>query len=362
MIDVGVPADAPREADHDRRTPPASRADRRAAAARHGDVPGAGDPAQRRPAAQHRAHQRRRCGATARSCWSPAATRRSRRPGPDELYAVGVLGSVARMVRLPDGTLRVLIQGGPRVRVKEWVSRPSRISSPRSSAAPDEVRESAQLEALARNVQRTFSSIVGQVPYLPEELQVMVANVDDPVMLSHLIAGALRLPTDEKQALLEELDVTKRLRRLSEILARELEVVALGHQDPVPGPVRAREGPARVLPAPAAQGDPGRAGRGRRGAGRGQRAARPARGAASLPEEVAQAGRARAGPARAAAAGDGRVRRRPHLPGVDRVAAVGHVDRGQPRPRARPRGARRPTTTTSSRSRTASSSSWRCGR
>ena len=55
----------------------------------------------------------------------------------------------------------------------------------------------------------------------------MVANVDDPVMLSHLIAGALRLPTEEKQALLEELDVTKRLRRLSEILARELEVVAL---------------------------------------------------------------------------------------------------------------------------------------
>ena len=79
-----------------------------------------------------------------------------------------------------------------------------------------------------RNVQQTFTSIVGQVPYLPEELQVMVANVDDPIVLSHVIAGALRLKTDEKQELLEELDVAKRLRRLSEILARELEVVALG--------------------------------------------------------------------------------------------------------------------------------------
>ena len=58
----------------------------------------------------------------------------------------------------------------------------------------------------------------------------MVANVEDPVMLSHLIAGALRLPTAEKQALLEELDVNKRLRRLSQILARELEVVAIGTQ------------------------------------------------------------------------------------------------------------------------------------
>ncbi len=147
-------------------------------------------------------------------------------PGPDELYSVGVLGSIARMVRLPDGTLRVLVQGGPRVRVSEWVqTEPYLVAE--VDHARDRVRESAQLEALARNVQRTFSSIVGQVPYLPEELQVMVANVDDPVILSHLIAGALRLPTEEKQALLEELDVTKRLRRLSEILARELEVVAL---------------------------------------------------------------------------------------------------------------------------------------
>jgi ATP-dependent Lon protease len=66
------------------------------------------------------------------------------------------------------------------------------------------------------------------VPYLPQELQIMVANVEDPSALTHLIASALRLRTDEKQALLEELDVAKRLRRLSEILARELEVVAIG--------------------------------------------------------------------------------------------------------------------------------------
>ena len=55
-----------------------------------------------------------------------------------------------------------------------------------------------------------------------------VANLDDPSALSHLIAGALRIKTEEKQELLEEVDVAKRLRRLSEILARELEVVAIG--------------------------------------------------------------------------------------------------------------------------------------
>ena len=168
----------------------------------------------------------------------------------------------------------------------------------------------------------------------------MVANVDDPSALTHLIAGALRLRTEEKQQLLEEVDVAKRLRRLSEILARELEVVADRLEDPVAGPVRARQGSARVLPAPAAQGDPGGARRGRRGPGRGQRAARTAR-RDRAPRGGPQAGRPRARAARAAPAGDGRVRRRARLSRVDRVAAVGQLDRGQPRSGARARGARR---------------------
>jgi ATP-dependent Lon protease len=148
-------------------------------------------------------------------------------PGPAELYEVGVLGVVARMIRLPDGSLRVLIGGGQRVRIEDWVqTEPYLVAT--VAEAPDVVAQNAELVALMRNVQQTFTSIVGEVPYLPEELQVMVANVDDPSVLSHLIAGALRLPTAEKQALLEEVDVAKRLRRLSEILARELEVVAIG--------------------------------------------------------------------------------------------------------------------------------------
>jgi ATP-dependent Lon protease len=79
-----------------------------------------------------------------------------------------------------------------------------------------------------RNVQTTFGQIVEALPYLPEELQVAVANIDDPGALSHLIAGSLRLKTEEKQALLEEADVALRLRRIAEILARELEVIQIG--------------------------------------------------------------------------------------------------------------------------------------
>ena len=148
-------------------------------------------------------------------------------PGPQDLYDVGVIGVIARMIRVPDGTLRVLIQGGQRVHFDRWVaSDPYLVAE--VSERPDVVVASPELTALMRNVQQTFTTIAGDVPYLPDELQIMVANVDDPSLLTHLIGGALRLKTDDRQALLEEVDVAKRLRRLSEILARELEVVEIG--------------------------------------------------------------------------------------------------------------------------------------
>jgi ATP-dependent Lon protease len=148
-------------------------------------------------------------------------------PGPDDLYDVGVAGTVARMMKVPDGTLRILVQGSERIRILDYVSeRPYLVA--RIEEMPDETVESTELEALTRNVQSTFSEIIEAIPYLPEELQLAVANLDEPSALSHLIAGALRISTEEKQELLETVDVTRRLRRLSQILTRELEVVQLG--------------------------------------------------------------------------------------------------------------------------------------
>jgi ATP-dependent Lon protease len=148
-------------------------------------------------------------------------------PGPDQLYDVGVAGVVARMLKVPDGTMRVLVQGTQRVRIDEYIAEEPYLVA-RISELPDVVEPSAELEALTRNVQNTFSQIIEGIPYLPEELQLAVANVDDPSALCHLIAGAMRISSEEKQEVLEEVDVAKRLRRLSEILARELEVVQLG--------------------------------------------------------------------------------------------------------------------------------------
>jgi len=150
-------------------------------------------------------------------------------PGPDDLYDVGVVGVVARMIQVPDGSLRILVQGTQRVRLGSYVAEQPYLVA-RISELPDVSEPSAELEALTRNVQRTFSEIIEQIPYLPEELQMAVANIEDPAALGHLIVGALRIETGEKQQLLEEIDVAKRLRHLSGILARELEVVQLGTQ------------------------------------------------------------------------------------------------------------------------------------
>lgn len=148
-------------------------------------------------------------------------------PGPDELYDVGVAGIVARMLKVPDGSIRILVQATQRIRVDDYVSTDPYLLA-KISELPDVVAESPELEALTHNVQRSFSQIIEEIPYLPEELQLAVTNIDDPSALAHLIAGALRIPTEEKQELLEQVDVTKRLRRLSEVLAREVEVVELG--------------------------------------------------------------------------------------------------------------------------------------
>jgi ATP-dependent Lon protease len=151
-------------------------------------------------------------------------------PGPEDLYDVGVVGAIARMIKVPDGTMRVLVQGGQRVHIDHWVRETPYLVAEVTERPDVAPLADAELEALVRNVRQTFSSIVEGNPYLPEELQLAIANIDDPGALSHLIAGSLRIKPEEKQELLEEVDVAKRLRHLVEILARELEVISIGSQ------------------------------------------------------------------------------------------------------------------------------------
>jgi ATP-dependent Lon protease len=148
-------------------------------------------------------------------------------PGWDDLFDVGTAAIVHKLIKVPDGTLRILVQGLQRIRLDSPLHDDPYLVG-EFSVVPDVVNETRELEALTRNVQMLFGRIVGLVPYLPAELELAAANVDDPSALSHLVASTLRLKTEEKQQLLEEPDVEKRLRELSAILSRELEVFELG--------------------------------------------------------------------------------------------------------------------------------------
>ncbi|HET7554661.1 MAG TPA: endopeptidase La, partial [Gaiellaceae bacterium] len=148
-------------------------------------------------------------------------------PGWDDLYEVGTAAVVHKMIRVPDGTLRILVQGVARIRLTERAQDDPYLVG-EFEVVEDEVEETPELEALTRSVQTEFGRLISLVPYLPSELELAAANVDDPSALSHLVASTLRLKTHEKQALLEQRDVTARLRDVLRILTRELEVVELG--------------------------------------------------------------------------------------------------------------------------------------
>ncbi len=148
-------------------------------------------------------------------------------PGWDDLYDVGTAAIVHKLIRVPDGTLRILVQGLRRIKLERRVGDDPYLIG-EFEEVPDEVEETRELEALTRNVQNLFGRIIAAVPYLPEELQIAAANVDDPSALSHLVASTMRVKTDEKQALLDTADVEERLHAISRMLSRELEVIELG--------------------------------------------------------------------------------------------------------------------------------------
>ena len=201
--------------------------------------------------------------------------------------------------------------------------------------------------------------MVDQSQQVPEELQVAAMNTREPGRLADLLGSSLPFTIEEKQKLLGEINVRARLERLGQFLSRQLAVLELSTKIQEQVGSRAHQGPARPLPPPADQGDPGGAGRGR---GREPRARR-ALGAA----QEGQAPRRGPGRGRArdrAAGGDapqlGRVLDRPDLP---RLAGDPPLEQGRAATGSTCGGPGRsstPTTTTSRRSRNGSSNTWPC--
>ncbi|MFH1826583.1 MAG: endopeptidase La [bacterium] len=156
-------------------------------------------------------------------------------PDPKNISKVGTLAEIVQMLELPDGTTKILAEGICRVQIESYVSESPffRVAVSRI-AEPDEI--TVEAEALVRTIIKQFESYVKLNRRIPSETLLSIINVDNPGRLADLIASYLTLKVEEKQAILETIKVEKRLKKLSEILDKEIEV--LGMEKKLQGKVR----------------------------------------------------------------------------------------------------------------------------
>jgi ATP-dependent Lon protease len=150
-------------------------------------------------------------------------------PGPGDVYDIGVAASIHRMIKAPDGTIRLLVQGIERIRIDEWLGSQPYLRA-RVSVLPDEVDEGLEVEALMRNATDLLRRLVSLVSQLPDELLMAAINLDDPRQLVYFIATNIRMELPDSQAILEINSVREKLLRLTSILTKELEVLELGRK------------------------------------------------------------------------------------------------------------------------------------
>ncbi len=150
-------------------------------------------------------------------------------PTSKDLHDFGCMARVLKMLKFPDESVRVLVQGLKRVKISRY-ERELPFVRAKISVVEDVYENDIQLEALGRNATKQFQQIIALSPGLPEELKVALINIDDPGKLSDLIAANLNIPLPEKQKFLHMRNVKERLTRLSTFLQKEFEVLQLGSE------------------------------------------------------------------------------------------------------------------------------------
>ncbi|HTV72409.1 MAG TPA: endopeptidase La [Candidatus Acidoferrales bacterium] len=150
-------------------------------------------------------------------------------PGADDVRRVGTVGTIQKMLKVPDGTLRCIVAGSSVFRIDEFTQTQPYLAAS-ISELPDITRDSEELVAMHRNLATLFTKLLGFLPQAPREMEMEVNNINDSNLLTYFIASTMRLDTADRQALLEERQTDKRMRKLTMLLTKELEVVELGHK------------------------------------------------------------------------------------------------------------------------------------
>jgi ATP-dependent Lon protease len=150
-------------------------------------------------------------------------------PSPEGLFTRGTAVRILKMLKYPDQSVRVLVQGLARIELGEFVQREPYFTA-HVTRLSEEFTSDREAEAMQANLVSQFSKFVSLVPYLPDELQVMSMQVRDPARLTDLVASYLKVAVEELQDLLSTLNVRERLEKLIVILSREIELLELGHK------------------------------------------------------------------------------------------------------------------------------------
>jgi ATP-dependent Lon protease len=147
-------------------------------------------------------------------------------PKPNQIYRVGTAVTLHRLHKTPEGII-LFVHGIERIHIDEYTTERPYLKA-RVTPIPSSVEKTVEVEALMRNLVEQFRQLVNLVPYLSDEVTMLVSNVDDPRHLANLIATSVRMDVADAQALLEIDDVQAKLHSLTQILSRELEVLELG--------------------------------------------------------------------------------------------------------------------------------------
>ncbi|GEJ55898.1 Lon protease [Anaeromyxobacter diazotrophicus] len=145
-------------------------------------------------------------------------------PTADDIFPVGTVGTLIQLLRLPDGTVKVLVEGKKRARVRRFVAA-DKFFEVEAEEIEEPVERTVELEALMRSVQSTFEAYVKLNKRIPPEMLMSVSTIDDPARLADTIVAHLSLKLNDKQAILETESPQKRLEKLYELMQGEIEIL-----------------------------------------------------------------------------------------------------------------------------------------
>jgi len=150
-------------------------------------------------------------------------------PGPGQMYEVGTVGFIHKVIRGSDENLQVIIQGIERFRIQGWIQEKPYLKA-QIELAPEQVEESVEVEALQRSLLDLASRLVSLTPQLPDEIMEFITRLENPRYLIYLVAANLRIEVAEAQEILVLDSVADKMRKLISILTREVEVLELGQK------------------------------------------------------------------------------------------------------------------------------------